>query len=90
MNPSDGNFYHYMDLVIDQELWGIFRKVDHYQDLATYYLLLRQFQKKTFPDRDPELESELNRIRLELRLIPFDTLANMTFGSACSPTLLGC
>ncbi|MGD1847941.1 MAG: hypothetical protein ACFB10_21310 [Salibacteraceae bacterium] len=69
MNPSDRNFYHYLDLVIDQELWGIFRKVDHYQGLATYYLFLRQLQMKSFPDRDIELESELNRIRLELLLI---------------------
>ena len=69
MNPLDENFNHYLDLVIDQELWGIFRKIDHYQGLATYYLFLRQLQMKNFPHHDLELESELNRIRLELLLI---------------------
>ena len=67
MKPSDGtNLHHYMDLVVDQELWGAFRKINHLQDVATEYLAWKKLQLKLYPLHDSELEMQLKLLRWEM------------------------
>ncbi len=67
MNYSnEARFDHFMDWVTDQDLWGVFRKINHFQDLANQYLALRKRQMELFPFHDVELEMELLLLHLEL------------------------
>ncbi|MGD1846777.1 MAG: hypothetical protein ACFB10_15415 [Salibacteraceae bacterium] len=35
---NDAPFDHFMDLVTDQDLWGVFRKINRLNDLMNQYL----------------------------------------------------
>ena len=63
---NEQQFDHFMDLVTHQELWGVFRKVNHLKDLTEQYLEIRRLQMKLFPLHDSELEMELLFIHIEL------------------------
>ncbi|MGD1848532.1 MAG: hypothetical protein ACFB10_24330 [Salibacteraceae bacterium] len=67
MKPSnEPHFHHYMDLVVDQHLWGAFRKINHLQDVAIEYLAWKKLQMKFYPMHDSELEMQLALLRWEL------------------------
>ncbi|MGD1843927.1 MAG: hypothetical protein ACFB10_00860 [Salibacteraceae bacterium] len=67
MKPSDEpNLHHYMGLVVEQDLWGTFRKINHLQDVATEYLAWKKLQLKLYPLHDSELEMQLKLLRWEM------------------------
>ncbi|MGD1846687.1 MAG: hypothetical protein ACFB10_14965 [Salibacteraceae bacterium] len=63
---NDEPFDHFMDLVTDQDLWGVFRKINRLNDLMNQYLEARKQQMKLFPFHDTELEMELLLLHIEL------------------------
>ena len=63
---NDARFDHLMDLVTDQDLWGVFRKINRLNDLMNQYLEARKQQMKLFPYPDAELEMELRLLHIEL------------------------